>query len=98
MSTLPLKPVSVETVIPARERSWNEFSLKTGSFHAYLIPTTIPKKCTGAVILSTSNLELNQKNFNLWLSPPPISNACRVEDDFDNSILHLKALIIVSTM
>jgi len=62
MSTLPLKPVSVETVIPARERSWNEFSLKTGSFHAYLIPTTIPKKCTGAVILSTSNLELNQKN------------------------------------
>ena len=44
MSTQPLKPVSVETVIPARERSWNEFSLKTGSFHAYLIPTTIPKK------------------------------------------------------
>ena len=62
MSTLPLKPVSVETVIPARERSWNEFSLKTSSFHAYLVPTTIPKKCTGAVILSTSNLELNQKN------------------------------------
>jgi len=36
---------------------------------------------------------IESEKFNLWQSPPPISNACRVEDDFDNSILHLKALI-----
>jgi len=98
MSTLPLKPVSVETVIPARERSWNEFSLKNRLIPRLLGSYDYSKKMHWCCDTFNKQFRIESEKFNLWLSPPPISNACRVEDDFDNSILHLKALIIVSTM